>query len=134
MNAFLPVDQFFSHVYLVDLSPSLLEVARQRFARLGWNNVSVICRDAREFHLAGENGAVNGGADIVTMSYSLSMIPGLFLIFSAFFFGEKKKLTSADYYSVVDSLNSLMKSDALLGVVDFYGKSGQDEQETQISC
>lgn len=90
MNAFLPVDQFFSHVYLVDLSPSLLEVARQRFARLGWNNVSVICRDAREFHLAGENGAVNGGADIVTMSYSLSMIPGLFLIFSAFFFGEKK--------------------------------------------
>lgn len=76
MNAFLPVDKFFSHVYLVDLSPSLLEVARQRFERLGWKNVSVICRDAREFRLPGANGAANGGADIVTMSYSLSMIPG----------------------------------------------------------
>jgi betaine lipid synthase len=76
MNAFLPVDRFFSHVYLVDLSPSLLEVARQRFERLGWKNVSVICRDARAFRLPGANGASNGGADIVTMSYSLSMIPG----------------------------------------------------------
>ncbi|EED20542.1 conserved hypothetical protein [Talaromyces stipitatus ATCC 10500] len=109
MNAFLPVDKFFSHVYLVDLSPSLLEVARQRFERLGWKNVSVICRDAREFRLPGENGAANGGADIVTMSYSLSMIP--------------------DYYSVVDSLNSLMKSDALLGVVDFYVQNIVD-----VSC
>ncbi|KUL84051.1 hypothetical protein ZTR_07119 [Talaromyces verruculosus] len=109
MNAFLPVDKFFSHVYLVDLSPSLLEVARQRFERLGWKNVTVICRDAREFRLPGANGAANGGADIVTMSYSLSMIP--------------------DYYSVVDSLNYLMKSDAILGVVDFYVQNIVD-----VSC
>ncbi|KAF5016477.1 hypothetical protein F66182_11829, partial [Fusarium sp. NRRL 66182] len=109
MKAFLPVDEFFSHVYLVDLSPSLLEVARQRFERLGWKNVSVICRDAREFRLPGANGAANGGADIVTMSYSLSMIP--------------------DYYSGVDSLNNLMKSDAILGVVDFYVQNIVD-----VSC
>lgn len=72
MASFLPVDSFFSRVYLVDLSPSLLEVARKRFERLGWKNVSVICIDARSFRLP----KGDDGADIVTMSYSLSMIPG----------------------------------------------------------
>ncbi|KAH8691236.1 hypothetical protein BGW36DRAFT_431791 [Talaromyces proteolyticus] len=105
MNRFLPVDQFFSHVYLVDLSPSLLEVARKRFERLGWKNVSVVCQDARQFRLNG----TDGGADIVTMSYSLSMIP--------------------DYYSVVDSLTKLMKSNSILGVVDFYVQNIVD-----VSC
>jgi betaine lipid synthase len=73
MNRFLSVENFFSHVYLVDLSPSLLEVARKRFERLGWKNVTVVCQDARQFRLS----EATGGADIVTMSYSLSMIPGL---------------------------------------------------------
>lgn len=31
---------------VVDLSPSLCEMARKRFARLGWTNVKVICQDA----------------------------------------------------------------------------------------
>ena len=77
MAQFLPVGKFFSHVYLVDLSPSLCEVARQRFERLGWKNVSVICEDARSFTLPANDGIkASNGADIVTMSYSLSMIPG----------------------------------------------------------
>lgn len=85
---------FFSAVYLVDFSPSLCEVARKRFARLGWSNVKVVCEDARKFNLEDyENDAQlapapiratssyfsqkrpeHGGADLVTMSYSLSMI------------------------------------------------------------
>jgi betaine lipid synthase len=79
MNQFVPVDTFFSHVYLVDLSPSLLEIASQRFKRLGWKNVTVVCQDARQFRLPGTAGDAEGpgGADIVTMSYSLSMIPGV---------------------------------------------------------
>ena len=36
---------------VVDLSPSLCEMARKRFARLGWTNVKVICQDARAFRL-----------------------------------------------------------------------------------
>lgn len=60
--------EFFSTVYLVDFSPSLCEVARKRFDRLGWTNVKVVCEDARKFHLEGP------GADLITMSYSLSMI------------------------------------------------------------
>lgn len=79
MAAFLPVHSFFSHVYLVDLSPSLCDVARQRFERLGWKNVSVICQDARSFRLPDELDPQSGTkstADAITMSYSLSMIPG----------------------------------------------------------
>jgi betaine lipid synthase len=94
MASFVDVPQFFSAVYLVDFSPSLCEVARKRFARLGWSNVKVVCEDARKFSLDDyENHAQlapaptraprsyfsqrrpeHGGADLVTMSYSLSMI------------------------------------------------------------
>lgn len=98
MASFVDVPQFFSAVYLVDFSPSLCEVARKRFARLGWNNVKVVCEDARKFNLEDyENDGFgapaparaptrapssyfsqkrpeHGGADLVTMSYSLSMI------------------------------------------------------------
>jgi len=96
MSQFLDVPQFFSSVYLVDFSPSLCEVARKRFSRLGWTNVKVICEDARKFRLEdyenGDSGGRttptasspgyfeprpdHGGADLVTMSYSLSMIVG----------------------------------------------------------
>ncbi|KAL2815707.1 hypothetical protein BJX63DRAFT_420275 [Aspergillus granulosus] len=107
MSAFVPVPEFFSHVYLVDLSPSLCDVARQRFERLGWKNVSVVCQDARTFGLPEDDiepgKASRARADVVTMSYSLSMIP--------------------DYYSVVDSLGQLVKPSGLLGVCDFYVQS-----------
>lgn len=98
MQAYLDVPSFFSNVYLVDLSPSLCEVARKRFDRLGWKNVTVVCQDARAFRLEVEESsqqdesaitrhwddtyrsrpnAGSGKADLVTMSYSLSMIPGM---------------------------------------------------------
>ncbi|KAH0542637.1 hypothetical protein FGG08_002960 [Glutinoglossum americanum] len=127
MSSYLPVTEFFSSVYLIDLSPSLCEVARRRFAGLGWANVKVICQDARSFRLEdhetgmGNNGSVRssrskgyfgneaasiGGADLLTLSYSLSMIP--------------------DYYSVVDAMSSLLSPYGILGVADFYVQSGID--------
>lgn len=122
MQAYLdvPVPAFFSSVYLVDLSPSLCEIARERFARLGWN-IHVICQDARAFRLEDhgdgldmksavgipsytmENSGPRSQADLITMSYSLSMIP--------------------DYYSVLDSLSGLLAPGGLVGVVDFYVQS-----------
>lgn len=97
MQAYLDVPNLFSNVYLVDLSPSLCEVARERFDRLGWKNVTVVCQDARAFRLGEdlsqqEQSAIlhhgddahtlrssgrTGKADLITMSYSLSMIPGI---------------------------------------------------------
>ena len=50
MQVYLDVPTFFRQVYLVDLSPSLLEVARKRFERLGWD-VKLVCQDARSFRL-----------------------------------------------------------------------------------
>lgn len=98
MSAFVDVPNFFSSVYLVDFSPSLCEVAKKRFERLGWKNVRVVCQDARKFRLedyetglpgrqiAPRSPALSyltqqrqeyGGADLVTFSYSLSMIVSL---------------------------------------------------------
>lgn len=100
MSAYVDVPKFFSRVYLVDFSPSLCEVARKRFERLGWSNVIVVCQDARKFRLEDyEEGPLGvktparspslgyfsqppaeyGGADLITMSYSLSMIVGFAL-------------------------------------------------------
>lgn len=59
----------FEAVYLVDLSTSLCEVAKERVAKYGWKNVHVICGDACDFELPHKN------VDLITFSYSLSMIP-----------------------------------------------------------
>ena len=107
MQAYVDVPTFFATVYLVDLSPSLLEVAKKRFARLGWD-VEIVCQDARSFRLdhhqtSSGRPSVEGGADLVTMSYSLSMIP--------------------DYYTVVDSILCLLSAQGIIGAVDFYVQS-----------
>lgn len=116
MQAYVDVPTFFEKIFLVDLSPSLLQVARRRFNRLGWD-VEIVCQDARTFRLEDymrkfykdENmfklhySFTRTGADLVTMSYSLSMIP--------------------DYYCVLDSLPSLLTTDGTIGVVDFYVQS-----------
>lgn len=116
MQAYLDVPTFFEKIFLVDLSPSLLQVARRRFNRLGWD-VEIVCQDARTFRLEDymrrfyaddtmfklHYSFTRTGADLVTMSYSLSMIP--------------------DYYCVLDSLPSLLATDGTIGVVDFYVQS-----------
>ncbi|KAK0662856.1 hypothetical protein DIS24_g1550 [Lasiodiplodia hormozganensis] len=127
MAKFVDVPDFFRSVYLVDFSPSLCDIARARFARLGWTNVKVICQDARTFRLAdyesadetaliplSQNDYVSGGkshpigAELVTMSYALSMIP--------------------EFYPVIDSLSSLLSLNGIIGVVDFYVQSKVDFQ------
>lgn len=97
MQAYVDVPTFFSNIYLVDLSPSLCEVARKRFVRLGWRNVTVVCEDARTFRLENQEdcqldessthlsdeayesnfNSIAVRADLITLSYSLSMIPGI---------------------------------------------------------
>lgn len=102
MDRITSVEDTFEHVYLVDLSPSLCEIALMRVQKWGWKNVSVICQDARSFRPNHEH------ADLITMSYSLSMIP--------------------DYYSVVESLSNLLSPTGIIGVCDFYVQSIVDIQ------
>lgn len=120
MQQYLDVPTFFHAVYLVDLSTSLCEVARERFHRLGWKNVHVICQDARVFRLSDHETGVEDdkaqfsigksaydedardsvGADVLTMSYSLSMIP--------------------EFHPAIDSASNLLAPNGIVGVVDFY--------------
>ena len=120
MQQQLDVPTFFHAVYLVDLSTSLCQVARERFRRLGWKNVHVICQDARMFRLSDyetgveddkahfsigrsaydEDARESVGADVLTLSYSLSMIP--------------------EFHPAIDSVSNLLAPNGIIGVVDFY--------------
>lgn len=81
-------------VYVVDLSPSLLEQVRDRAKRRGWNHVEAIEADATSF-LPPE-----GAVDLVTFSYSLTMIP--------------------DWFAAVQHAERLLRPGGQIGVVDFY--------------
>ena len=82
-----------SKAYIVDLSPSLLEVAADRAKQRGWSNVEVVEADATAWQ-------VDGGADVVTFSYSLTMIP--------------------NWFAAIDNASSVLRPTGKLGVVDFY--------------
>ena len=124
MRHFLDVPNYFSSIYLVDFSPSLCNVARKRFLELGWKNVHVVCQDARYFRLQehenrlasqlddkkvvdwNDDEKTKPKASLVTLSYSLSMIP--------------------DFHSVIDSIPALLAPLGILSVVDFYVQSEVD--------
>jgi S-adenosylmethionine-diacylgycerolhomoserine-N-methlytransferase len=80
--------------YVVDLSHSLLTVARQRAEHHGWRNVEPVCADATTFR------PPEGKADVVTFSYALTMIP--------------------DWFAAVENAESMLKEGGTIGVVDFY--------------
>jgi S-adenosylmethionine-diacylgycerolhomoserine-N-methlytransferase len=81
-------------VYVVDLCPSLLAVARRRVESCGWTNVEIVNGDASSFRPS------EGYADLVTFSYSLTMIP--------------------DWYDAVENARSLLRPGGQIAVVDFY--------------
>lgn len=84
----------FTKVYIVDLSPSLLAVARERVKSNGWTNVEVVEADATTFVPPERK------VDLVTMSYSLTMIP--------------------DWFLALENASKLLKPDGKIGIVDFY--------------
>jgi S-adenosylmethionine-diacylgycerolhomoserine-N-methlytransferase len=81
-------------IYVVDLSKSLLEIARQRARDAGWTNVDAVEADATVFR------PVEGQADVVTFSYSLTMIP--------------------DWFAAIENAYAMLKPGGLIGVVDFH--------------
>jgi S-adenosylmethionine-diacylgycerolhomoserine-N-methlytransferase len=83
-------------VYLVDLSRSLLSVARERGEHRGWKNLQTIEADVTTWLPP----AGPGTADVVTFSYSLTMIP--------------------DWFAAIDQAMRILKPGGRIGVVDFY--------------
>ena len=97
LDKIVGIEATFGHVFLIDFSPSLCAVARERVKKFGWKNVTVLCQDARTVQCK------PGAADLITMSYSLSMIP--------------------DFYSVIDMLTTFLAPSGIIGIVDFYVQS-----------
>ncbi len=88
-----PALQTLRQVHIVDLSASLLEVARERIARLGWTNVSTLHDDVTTVRFPEP-------ADVVTFSYSLTMIP--------------------NWYLALENARKLLRPGGVIAVVDFY--------------
>lgn len=80
--------------YLVDLCQPLLDVCEQRIRMHHWSHVKAVCADATTFQPA------EGQVDLVTFSYSLTMIP--------------------DWINAVEQAYRLLKPGGVLGIVDFY--------------
>ncbi len=80
--------------YVVDLAGSLLKVCGERIAERGWKNVETVEADATTWTPA------EGSADVVTFSYSLTMIP--------------------DWFAAIDNALRILKPGGTIGVVDFY--------------
>ncbi|MCG8583685.1 MAG: methyltransferase domain-containing protein [Pirellulales bacterium] len=86
--------QRLKQAYLVDLCPSLLEVASSRVRENNWQNVSVVEADATRYEPPEEQ------VDLVTFSYSLTMIP--------------------DWFLALEQAWRLLRPGGMIGVVDFY--------------
>ncbi len=84
----------FGNVTFVDLSKSLLEVAQKRVEDSGWTNANTLCCDATELSLP------DNSVDLVTFTYSLTMIP--------------------DWFAALEEGIRILKPGGTLGVVDFY--------------
>jgi S-adenosylmethionine-diacylgycerolhomoserine-N-methlytransferase len=83
-----------SSVVVVDLSEALLDVARTRAARHGWTNVRLVCGDVLTVDLP------VGQADLVTFSYSLTMMP--------------------EWFAALDRAWRVLRPGGTIGVVDFF--------------
>jgi len=81
-------------IYLVDLSPSLLRVAQRRIREQGWENVEAVLADATTFK------PPQRLADVVTFSYSLTMIP--------------------DWFAALENARAMLRPGGTIGVVDFF--------------
>ncbi|MEZ6047855.1 MAG: methyltransferase domain-containing protein [Planctomycetaceae bacterium] len=87
------IDQL-QKAYLVDLCQPLLNVCQQRISEQNWSNVVAVCGDATQYVPPERQ------VDLVTFSYSLTMIP--------------------DWIQAVNHAWDLIKPGGTLGIVDFY--------------
>jgi S-adenosylmethionine-diacylgycerolhomoserine-N-methlytransferase len=81
-------------VWIVDLSPSLLDVAKARIQKCRWQNVRAFEADVTRFE------PKEYFVDIITFSHSLTMI--------------------SDWEFMIDRAARLLRPGGLIGVVDFY--------------
>lgn len=99
----------FKAIYIVDISPSLLAVAAKRLQKVGLENlVRLVAADFTNSSETEDKLPADGTVDLVTFSYSLSMIPG----------------KTAALERAVALLKP--KGEGCLGVADFWATSGRE--------
>lgn len=110
---FLPVETLkrsFRKIYIVDISPSLLEIAQERVRKVGLEGiVECVCGDFTDLPSIKKALKIKSGtADVVTFSYSLSMIP--------------------DKTAALKNAAALLKGNGQgrLGIADFFDRSGKE--------
>ncbi|MEM6798418.1 MAG: class I SAM-dependent methyltransferase [Planctomycetota bacterium] len=84
----------FNSVRLVDLSESLLAIADRRVEENGWTNTSTVHADVTQLDMP------DASVDLVTFTYSLTMIP--------------------DWFAAVGEALRVLRPGGTIGVVDFY--------------
>eukprot|EP00051_Salpingoeca_urceolata_P005199 m.71152 g.71152 ORF g.71152 m.71152 type:complete len:692 (-) comp14142_c0_seq2:42-2117(-) len=96
------VRDYFSKIVILDVSPSLLDMARRRVEAMGVADIVEIVEDDFTSPAVFDRLPPKGSVDVVTMSYSLSMIP--------------------DKRTAVRHAASLLKPDGKghLGIADFF--------------
>lgn len=105
MSKVIPLERF-KKIYIVDLCDKLCEEAQKKKDAYGWTNVEIVCDDACTV-------AIPEKADLITFSYSLSMIP--------------------PFHKAVDHANALLKNDGIIGIADFYVSERFDKPDRQMS-
>ncbi|CAI5471037.1 unnamed protein product [Closterium sp. Yama58-4] len=96
----------FKKIYVVDITPSLCKVAREKAKQRGWTNVEIVEGDACKF-------VPPEKATLVTFSYSLTMIP--------------------PFMDAVDAAISYLEEDGIVGVTDFYASAKFDLPNRQMN-
>lgn len=122
MDSHFPISAF-DAIYLIDLCEPLLQIARDRIAKRGWTNVTVLCQDAAEFWLPewSEGRDPRGSVGFVTMSYSITMVCPIRV--------QECVLKSSQiprFYTVFDRVDYVLSREhGLIGVADFYTSAKQ---------
>ena len=107
MSKYIPL-KCFKSIYVVDLCSSLCDIAKQKVEENGWTNVHVVEGDASLFV------PDEGTADLVTFSYSLSMM--------------------RDPFNTIDKMFSYLDPNVgVVGVADFYVSAKFDYPHRQMS-
>lgn len=101
------VRKYFKKIYIVDISASLLEMAQRRIDRMGLSDIcTVVEHDVTQDTMMSVL-PKEGTVDVITMSYSFSMIPD-----------QKAAMTSA---------TKLLRKDGVVAIADFFLNGNYDE-------
>ena len=108
------IRKHFKTIYIVDISASLLEVAKRRIELMGISDIVKVIEHDFTADTVLTNLPKEGSVDLVTMSYSFSMIPN-----------QKA--------AIVNATKLIKKKTGLIAIADFFLKGNHDDSLPPMS-